>query len=287
MAAREFPVDGPTVLLVFLFERLADMKRGEVKRLLRFGSVQVNGVRTTRYDFALVSGDVVSIDRERAARAPAMPGIRIVHEDAAVVVVEKPAGLLTVATATEHERTVHHELNAHYRGQGGRYGTRLFVVHRLDRDTSGLLLFARTEEARRLLQEDWYAVEKRYYAVVEGLMKRDEGRLESRLSEDAGLRMHSASQGKRAVTYYRVVRRAERRTLLDVLLETGRKNQIRVHLAEINHPVVGDLKYGTKVSGGRLGLHAYKVAFNHPTTGERMSFETALPTALERLLNQP
>lgn len=287
MAVREFHVDTPFVLLAFLFERLGEMKRGEIKRLLRFGGVQVNGLRTTRHDFALAPGDVVSIDRDRSPRTT-MPGIRLVHEDDAVVVVEKPAGLLTVATATEHDRTVHHELNAHYRPKGGRYGAgRLFVVHRLDRDTSGLLVFARTDEARRLLQEDWYAVEKRYYAVVEGLVKRDEGRLESRLSEDAGLRVHSASQGKRAVTYYRVVRRAERRTLLDVLLETGRKNQIRVHLAEMNHPVVGDLKYGTKVSGGRLGLHAYKLAFNHPATGERLSFETPLPTALERLLNQP
>jgi 23S rRNA pseudouridine1911/1915/1917 synthase len=292
MRPQIFHVEGEHALLPYLMENMPEYKRGEVKRLLRFGSVQVNGLRATRHDVPLRPGDEVRIEsgRRKAMEGPATPGLDIVHEDDALFVINKPAGLLTVATPTEKVRTAHHELNEYIKSRGSRRGDRLFVVHRLDRETSGLLVFARTSEIRERLQEGWSQVEKRYYAVVEGLPRRDEGVIESRLAADERLRVRSVgpdTPGKLAITRYRVLRRGKRRALLDVQLETGRKNQIRVHLADINHPVVGDPKYGSKVGpGGRLALHAYRLAFTHPVTGEVLAFETPLPKAFEYMLER-
>jgi 23S rRNA pseudouridine1911/1915/1917 synthase len=292
MAPITLRVEAEHTLLPYLFERLAAFKRGEVKRMLRFGSVYVNGLRTTRHDKPLRPGDEVRIKRDAtragSGRPTAARGLEIVYEDRDLVVVNKPVGLLTVSTADEQEHTAYRELTEYLRRKGELRG-RLHVVHRLDRETSGLLIFARSDAVRKAFHENWGEVEKRYYAVVEGLPKADEGTVRSHLAQDKSLRVRSvqpSEDAKLAVTHYRVIRRGRRRALLDVLLETGRKNQIRVHLAERNHPVVGDPKYGAKQGpGGRMGLHAYRLAFTHPVTGERLDFETPLPAPLERMLD--
>jgi 23S rRNA pseudouridine1911/1915/1917 synthase len=286
MAPRTLRVESETTLLPFLLEKLADQKRGDIKNLLRFGSVSVNGLAATRHDKPLVPGDEVTIDRAGAKASPA-PGLDIVFEDDAVILINKPVGLLSVATPGEMDRTAHRVLNEYVQGRG-KARDRVFVVHRLDRETSGLLLFAKKTEIRQTLQDNWDKVEKRYYAVVEGLVKKESGTIKSRLAQDNNLQVRSvraSDEGKDAITHFRVLRHGKRRTLLDVELETGRKNQIRVHLSEINHPIVGDPRYGTKTGpGGRLALHAYRLAFDHPLSGERMEFETAIPTAFERML---
>jgi 23S rRNA pseudouridine1911/1915/1917 synthase len=161
-------------------------------------------------------------------------------------------------------------------------------VHRLDRDTSGLIVFARNETVKRKLQEGWKEVEKRYYAVVEGTLVKKEGGIRSMLSETKSLKVYSGRHSDRAklsTTKYRVVKAGREYSLLDILLETGRKNQIRVHLSDIGHPVAGDKKYGAKTDPlGRLGLHSYRLMFKHPSTGSPLSFQSKLPRKFERLI---
>ena len=280
----------PTVeapLLAWLLDALQPMNRTRVKQMLRHGQVSVNGAATTRHDHPLQPGDRVAITREGAARpgrSLEKAGIAIVFEDDALIVIDKPAGLLTVATETERADTAFARLNAHLMAQ--RQG-RPFVVHRLDRDTSGLLLFARSAEVRDHLQANWSEATKTYLAVVEGAPMPAEGVVDNYLAEGRDLRVRAVREGeggKRAVTRYCVSARGQY-TLVEVELETGRKHQIRVHLTGLGCPVIGDPVYGSASNpAGRLGLHAWRLALEHPTTGLRLEWESPLPVALQRLL---
>jgi 23S rRNA pseudouridine1911/1915/1917 synthase len=206
----------------------------------------------------------------------------VVHDDDEIVVADKPAGLLTIGTDRERHRTLYRllfdrERRRHRRG-------RVFVVHRLDRDTSGLLVFAKSEEAKRALQTQFHArtASRTYHAIVRGSYPGDEDVLKSYLAENSALRVYVTTdphRGKLAITRVRVLRRAAAATLLEVILETGRKHQIRVHLAETGHPLLGDRRYGEDRAGpiGRLALHAVALEIEHPTTGRRERFESQLP----------
>ena len=284
------PLASPTTdaqLLAFLLETLAPMNRTRVKQLLRSGRVTVNGASVTRHDHPLHTGDRVAVVREvPATQAALSPGFAIVYEDDAVMVIDKPPGLLTVATEAEKTDTAFVRLSVHLES---RRAGRPFVVHRLDRDTSGLLLFAKSDAVRDLLQANWEAVEKTYLAVVEGVPAPPEGRVENFLTEGRDLRVRASARpgpdAKRAVTRYRVVATHTRFALVEVGLETGRKHQIRVHLAGLGCPVIGDRVYGAKTDpAGRLGLHAWRLAFDHPATGRRVELESPLPEALRRVV---
>lgn len=274
-------------LLAWLLEALRPMSRTRVKQLLRHGRVSVNGTITTRHDHPLRPGDRVAIARGIAAtdRSLEEAGVAIVWEDDALIVIDKPPGLLTVATAAEKIDTAFARLNTHLTA---RQKGRPFVVHRLDRETSGLLLFARSAEVRDLLQVNWSAVTKTYLAIVEGKLPEAEGKVENFLVEGKDMRVRVGRNDKgarRAVTRYRVVATHGKYTLVEVVLETGRKHQIRVHLAGLGCPVIGDPVYGT-ASGpaGRLGLHAHQLTLDHPTTGERLELESLLPAVLRRVI---
>jgi 23S rRNA pseudouridine1911/1915/1917 synthase len=277
--------DGP--LLAWLLDALRPMSRTRVKQLLRHGRVFVNGVPTTRHDHPLRPGDRVTLARAHTA-PPGRPleeaGIVIVHEDDALLVIDKPPGLLTVATETERLDTAFARLNSHLAARGGRP----FVIHRLDRDTSGLLLFARSAAVRDALQKNWDAVTKTYLAVVEGRPRPHEGVVENFLTEGRDLRVRVTRPGgraRRAATRYRVVGGRGRYTLVEVGLETGRKHQIRVHLAGLGCPVIGDPLYGAAGDpAGRLGLHAWRLALEHPTTGAPLALEAPFPAALRQLV---
>lgn len=287
---RTFHVEQPGPLVHYLFDRLPELKRGHVRRLLRFGAVRVNRRAVTRGDHALASGDTVQVElgRKSTAQSVLRTGLRIVYEDADLIVIEKPSGLLSIATDTERRRTAYYDLNAYLRAANPRQVGRVFVVHRLDRDTSGLLLFARNERVKRSFQDRWDRAEKRYYAIVEGVPREPQGRIETPLVETRSLQMRPArpsEDAKPAVTSYRVVRTGRRCALLEVSPETGRKNQIRAHLASIGHPIVGDRKYGAQTNpANRLALHAYYLAFTHPATGKRTTFNSKLPENLARLV---
>lgn len=227
----------------------------------------------------------------RATRPPTKRqpgGMTILHEDRDLLVVVKPAGLLTVGTDRDKSRTAHFLLNDYVRKGNPKAHNRVYVVHRLDQDTSGILLFAKSEPAKTFLQEHWDATDKHYLAIVHGQLPLKEGKISSYLAENAAHKVYStldAGKGKLSHTAYKVLQETRRFSLLDIHLLTGRKHQIRVHFAEQGHPVAGDRKYG----GGdadckRLALHASSIAFLHPFSGRKMTFETGLPEEFARLL---
>ncbi len=269
-------------LLPFLLEALYKRGRNSVKSILARGQVQVDQVITTKYNYTLRPGQTVEILRNKAAiRHNRLIGLTILHEDDDLIVVQKDAGLLSVATAKEKVRTAHNQLMTYVRNKHP--ANRIFVVHRLDKDTSGVMMFAKNERAKHVLQNAWrYMVKERsYIAFVEGEVKKERGTVTSWLNETKAHIVYSSlneKDGLRAVTHYKKVQSNKKFSLLEVELETGRKNQIRVHMKDIGHPIVGDKKYGsTKNTIGRLGLHAKALAFIHPKTKKHMRFEADVP----------
>ncbi|MEW6595377.1 MAG: RluA family pseudouridine synthase [Thermodesulfobacteriota bacterium] len=264
----------------------AGLSRTKVKQLVKYRAIAVAGTVATQLDHPVPAGAEVCIQTAREMRdAAPPPGLPVVYEDDALIVINKPAGLLSIATEKEKQRTAYYRLNAHFRERDA--AARIFVVHRLDRDTSGLLVFAKSEAAKKALQEQWPQVEKHYAAVVEGVPAEAQGTISSCLRESKSLRVHTVrgkGEGKLSVTHYAVRQAGPEYALLDITLTTGRKNQIRVHLAELGHPVAGDKKYGAMSDPiGRLALHAAFLAFAHPLTGERMEFTAAMPKKFQTL----
>ena len=217
-------------------------------------------------------------------------GLEIIFEDRDILVVDKPAGLLTVATKTNKSRTVHYFLGDYVRKGSLKSRNRIFTVHRLDQWTSGVLIFAKSEEVKFRLQAQWKDTEKIYIAVVHGHLAEKEGIISSYLSENKAYTVYSTTdttKGKLAHTAYKVLKETGQFSLLEVNLLTGRKNQIRVHMADKGHPVVGDRKYGKdKCQYDRLALHSQSISFNHPTSGERMTFKIKVPYYFNKLMNR-
>jgi len=216
-------------------------------------------------------------------------GLTILYEDQDILVVSKTNGLLTVSTDNEKEKTAHFLLNDYVKKGNARSKNRVFIVHRLDRDTSGILVFAKNEKVKRYLQDEWAAFNKTYFAVVHGKLQEKEGVITSYLIENKAHRMYSVKdvkKGKFSKTGYKVVKESSKFSLLEIYLFTGRKNQIRVHFSEKGHPVVGDKMYG-KIDKGikRLALHAASLTISHPFTKEKMIFETEPPLYFKTLVN--
>jgi len=283
-------VEHPAELLAFLLVCHRATKKTKVRQWLKHGSVHVNGQSVTRFNHLLKIGDLVSIRARDEMRAESLlpRGMDVVFEDPSLIVIEKPANLLSMASETEREKTAYACLTDYVRRGNPRSPERVWIVHRLDRETSGLMVFARTEAAKRTLQKHWQETEKRYLAVVEGKPPADHGVLESHLDESRLFKVYSAPPSERtrlAVTHYRVIRRTATGAFLELKLETGRRNQIRVHLADAGCPVIGDQKYEARTNpAGRLGLHASFLEFPHPLTRELVTFESTLPPVLSRLI---
>ena len=217
-------------------------------------------------------------------------GLTILHEDKDILVVEKPAGLLTIGTERNKSRTVHYLLNDYVRKGNPKSRNRVYVVHRLDQDTSGILLFAKSEPAKKFLQEHWEQTDKYYLAIVQGQLTPEEGTISTYLAENSAHKVYSTAdttKGKLSRTAYKVVKKTKVLSLLEIHLLTGRKHQIRVHFAEKGHPVVGDSKYGRgKICSKRLALHARSIIFTHPFSGKQMTFDTGIPGDFVRLLGK-
>lgn len=283
-------VEQPAELLAFLFACHPEAKKTKVRQWLKHGSVQVNGKPVTRFNHPLQAGDQIAIRARDEVRAEGLlpRGLKIRFEDASLIVIEKPENLLSMASDSERDKTAYACLTDYVRCGSSKSQERVWIVHRLDRETSGLMVFAKTEAAKRLLQKDWSDTDKRYLAVVEGHPPADEGVFNTHLDESGPFKVYSAPASERtrhAVTRYRVIKRTAIRALLELTLETGRRNQVRVHLADAKCPVIGDEKYEARTNpAGRLGLHASSLRFTHPLTGEVLKFESALPRKLARLL---
>ena len=216
-------------------------------------------------------------------------GLEILYEDKDILVVDKPAGLLTVGTANNKTNTAYYKLTDYVRKGYSKSRSRIFIVHRLDQSTSGVLVFAKNEETKFRLQTQWKDTEKKYVAVVYGQLAKKEDVISSYLAENKAYVVYSTTdttKGKLAHTAYKVLRESRQFSLLEINLLTGRKNQIRVHLADKGHPVVGDRKYGKpKDAFRRLALHSKSISFKHPTTGRQMTFETKMPSYFNELVD--
>lgn len=282
---QKYTVKSDTELMQFLLDTFPGKSRSSIKFLLKEKLVVVDGKQQSQFNHQLRAGQSVTILAEKQVAAKPLTGLKIVFEDDFVIVINKPAGLLTMGSEKERTRTAYAMLMQYVHTKDIK--NRVFIVHRLDRETSGLLLFAKSEKVKKKLQDSWNdtIVERTYVALVEGEVRKEKDTIVSYLRESKALKVHSSQNetyGQKAITHYEVLKRRKGSTLLKVNLETGRKNQIRVHMEEIGHPVVGDKKYGAKTNPiGRLGLHAKVLAFHHPETGKVMRFESELPVKLQ------
>ena len=261
-------------LLDVLQQRFPDSSKTTLRQMLQTNRVRVNGTTERNAKRPIEPADRVEIGSKGEI---ADPRVTILYEDADLIVIDKAAGLLTVASPTETEETAVALLGVN----------RVHVVHRLDRDCSGVLVFAKDADMRERLQALFasHDIDRVYVAIIHGQLAEPTGTFRSYLTEDSSLRVKSASKGKEAITHYRTLASGPRYTMLEVTLETGRRNQIRVHLAEAGHPIVGDTMYGKDRENplGRLALHARQLGFRHPGTGKKLMFEVPIPQAFRDL----
>ncbi len=279
-----------TTLQTFIMSVLEGISRTRVKAILAGGGVLVNRKVRRRFDTPLHPGDTVEISRRKPRVQLDNKFVKIVFEDAHLIVVEKNTGILSMAS-NHHAFSVKSVLDAYFRRS--KQKCTAHVVHRLDRDTSGLLVYAKTIQAEQTLEHNWHDIvtDRRYMALVSGELPVRKGTVESWLKDNKAYFTLSYDRdpggGKWAVTHYTRLRTDGRHSLVELKLETGRKNQIRVHMQQLGHPVCGDIKYGNGDDPiGRLALHAFRLNFYHPVTGEPLEFETAAPAAFARALEK-
>ena len=276
-------VKASTTLIPFLVAQLQGWSRSTIKQRLKNGCVMVNGAQVTRHDHELLVGDQVVIEASARGATKLRPQLSILFKDQDLIAINKPAGLLSVSSRKDKEP---HALGM-LRDQMSRrnQSIKLWPVHRIDRDTSGVLLFATSREMREAVMKGWKDVEKTYLAIVEGCPQSASGSIDQPLRLDPVIyQMHVGPHpdAKRAVTHFSKVRSVGQRTLLQVNLETGRQHQIRAHLAWLGHPVLGDQRYGTP--GMRMGLHALRLSITRPGTNKPLIFEAPAPTDFLALL---
>ncbi len=274
----------------FLAEKFAGKSRTALKSMLAHRRISVNGQVTTAYDHLLHAGDRVAINRGKAAAELKHPMLRIIFEDQHIIVIDKRNGLLSIGTDKERDKTAYSILSRHVKMEDP--ANRIFIVHRLDRETSGLMIFAKSEKVKHRLQEEWQRIvlDRKYIAVVDGVLPNNEGVIDAPLAENRNRKMFVSRTPEEdnavdAITRYRVLRSSGGRSLVELSLETGRKNQIRAHLEYMGCPVAGDKKYSSRsTDAGRVCLHAYKLALYHPVTGEELFFSTSIPKLFDNLI---
>jgi len=280
-----YTVREDATLLEWMLKTLQGSK-SKIKAILSGHGVSVNQREVTQFDFQLHKGDAVTISKSKQNKTFKSPYLRIVYEDKWLIIIDKNIGILSMAAAhsslnvkavlDDYLQRTHQKCHAH-------------VVHRLDRDTSGLMVYAKDMATEQILERNWHDIvyERRYVAVVSGVVRQDKGTIKSWLKDSKDFITYSSKTdngGKFAITHYSVVARSNGHSLVEYRLETGRKNQIRVHSADIGHPVCGDVKYGNGDDPiHRLCLHAFKLYFHHPVTHKPMEFETPIPQSFRQL----
>lgn len=268
-----------TIDLIEYLVKNTDYSKAKIKSLLKYKKIYINNKNNFKLPILVNKDDQIRIDLLVKEELP----FEIVYEDNDIIVVNKVAGLLTIANYNEKEMTLYHQV----REYANKHGFKLFIVHRLDKETSGIVMFAKSERMKMLFQDNWNELVKTrgYIALISGKLMRG-GRIDNLLYEEKNTFVHSSKLGKRAITNYKPIKYNNEYTLLDVNIETGRKNQIRVHLSELGYPIVGDKKYGSKVNPiKRLGLHAYKLEVMHPITRKHLSFEVKIPKEFNKIVS--
>jgi len=284
---KEFKVHEECELLAFLLSKYPNLSRNAVKSLLSNHQVSVDGAPVSQFNLKLVKEDIVIVSKRRISKKT-RADLPIIFENEEFIVINKPSGLLSIASDTEKSRTAY-RMVTDYVQQKDRHN-RVYVVHRLDEDTSGVLMFAKNPKSRDVLQKNWSEIvsKRGYYAVVEGHMDKKSDTLIDYLQENALNLVYvtkDKKNGKKCVTHYEVMKESKDYSLLNVNIDTGRKNQIRVQLGNLGHYVIGDDKYGEPADPlKRLGLHAYELIFKHPITGKTYRFSAPIPQEFEKLL---
>lgn len=282
----ELPVREPQELMEFMLKQMSGISKNRVKNLLTGHAVTVDRKLITQYNYMLNVGEMVRISRHKRSTELINKYIKIIYEDKDIIVIEKQPGILSMASSPnqfcvktildEYFRKRHFKCTAH-------------VVHRLDRETSGLMIYAKSIEMEQILEHDWHDIvyDRRYVAVLCGQMEQEGGTIHSWLKDNKAFITYSSptdNGGKEAITHYHLLQKNKDYSLVEMRLETGRKNQIRVHMKDLGFPVAGDTKYGNGRNPiGRLALHAYRLNFYHPRTGEPLTFETPFPTSFKKL----
>lgn len=285
-----YAVTAESTLLPFLIASMPERKRTTVKELLKNNQVAVNGEPLTQFNQELKPGDEVKVNLARPFVKFYNRRVKMVYEDDDLMVVNKGYGLLSMASDKVTEGTAYSILREYVKFADPR--NKIFIVHRLDRDTSGLMMFAKKAEAKDSLQHNWnnMVLERTYVAVVDGTIEEDEGIIKSYLTENSRHEVYSTPEAvnktsQLAVTRWKVIKRGQGRTMVAVNLDTGRKNQIRVHLKEMGFPITGDRRYGGSSSPiHRLALHAKTLRFVHPTSRQEMAFDSAIPSGFFKLV---
>lgn len=285
----ELPPKQETTLLPHLLESLPMCKRQTVKDYLKHNQVMVNGVITHQFNQPLKPGDEVKVNQSREFQIFYHPRVKLFYEDDDIVVIYKGYGLLSMASdSNKKQDTAYSIVRDYLKRKDPR--NKLFIVHRLDQQTSGLMMFAKSREAKDAMQHNWnnMVLERKYVAVVEGYLDQPEGEVRSYLAENSAHEVYSTNDpnaGKLAVTSYRTLAARKGYTMVELSLSTGRKNQIRVHMKDLGHPISGDRRYGAKPSPiQRLALHALTLRFVHPMTRKDMNFTSAIPQAFSKLV---
>ena len=274
-----------STVLEFMFASINDKSKTTVRSYLKNRQVTVNGMRTTQFDARIKAGDMLDVNLGVARTQFNHTMLDIVYEDDHILIVNKKNGILTMATDRERKRTAYFVLSEYLKSQDSQ--NRIFIVHRLDRETSGLLMFAKSMEIQHRLQKNWaeMVLERKYVAVVGGCPELEEGTVKSYLKENKAHIMYSTydEDGDYAATKYKVLKYSRTKSLVELELLTGRKNQIRVHMKDLGCPIIGDKKYGGEPSDmRRVALHAYRIRFIHPVTEKEMLFDTGIPSRFQK-----
>lgn len=286
---RQITVDRECELLEFLLSTFKDQSRNSVKSLLSSHRVSIEGAPISQFNFKLYPGDVVIITKD-PIKKKIRKDLPIIFENDEMIVINKPSGLLSVPSDKEKGSTAFRMVTDYVQQKNRR--NRIFIVHRLDEDTSGVLMFVKNKELCDLLQDNWndLMIKRGYIAIVEGEMKEKSKTITSYLVKNSQNLMYSSKkkgEGQYAITHYKVINHNEKYSMLDVKIDTGRKNQIRVHLGELGNHVIGDDKYGKPENPlGRLGLHAYELSFTHPVSRKVMTFTAPIPKEFDGLFTK-
>lgn len=293
-SGRTLIADRDSALLRYMYENMQGQSRSAVKAYLTRGQVTVNGQSTTAFDYPVHKGDRIMI-HDKGIMVKKRGGekdtrVKIVFEDDWLIVVDKRSGVLSMSTGRPGETTAYSLLSDYVKRVYGK-DSKIFIVHRIDRETSGLIIFSKDEKTKHALQENWNSsvLERKYCAILEGRPPENQGTVHSWLSENPkSLKVTSSPTddgGKESVTHYRVLSHGKHYSLVEFELETGRKHQIRVHSALLGCPVTGDRRYGAADNpAGRIALHARSIVFRHPVTGKVMSFDTGLPNIFKAVM---
>ncbi|MFV0250364.1 MAG: RluA family pseudouridine synthase [Bacilli bacterium] len=284
---KEYIVQSDTKLLEFLFNNIENKSKNNIKSLLFRGNIFINNKNTTQFDYILKKGDIITIKTTKTS-SNQLDALEILYEDKDLIAINKKPKLLTIATEKENQNTAFRKVSDYLKIKN--INNRIFIVHRLDNDTSGVLLFAKNEKVKQILQNNWdtLVLKRNYIAVVEGNLKKEKGTVRSWLKENKGFMVYSSNKfndGDEAITNYQLIKKNDKFSLVDINILTGRKNQIRVHMKDIGNIIVGDKKYGSTIDPiRRLCLHANILEFNHPITNKIIKIESKIPTNMKKLV---